>query len=69
VFMSSVSFWLMFTRAVFLNKKAGCKAELARILEREVFALLQKKRLPGPGCRPGWKRSALINLLESMEER
>jgi hypothetical protein len=33
----------MFTRAVFLNMKPGCHAALARILEREVFALLQKE--------------------------
>jgi hypothetical protein len=33
----------MFTRAVFLNMKPGCQAALARILEREVFALLQKE--------------------------
>jgi hypothetical protein len=34
----------MFTRAVFLNMKPGCQAALARILEREVFELLQKDR-------------------------
>ena len=34
----------MFTRAVVLDMKPGCQAALARILEREVFALLQKDR-------------------------
>ena len=33
----------MFARAVFLNMKPGCQAALAKILEREVFQVLQKQ--------------------------